>query len=150
MSRLILDSEAVRVLSDPHDRRHGEVRSFLQVGRDRRRKSPGSVNYRGVVAVTVRIESGWDRTDQRWAALNGMNIDDEGVSAGHANVGAELRSLFNTDGNRRARAKGALSVADAHIGALLADGDVVATSDPGDIGKMASYRGVKLNGIVEL
>jgi predicted nucleic acid-binding protein len=123
MSRLVvLDNEAVQALRDPAHSRHRRVVSHVQVvvSRKRRAEAIGIV-----VPAAVRVEAGWDRTSPAWAFPNGLRIADSPLDTPSANAAAAIR------------ARTGVSVADAHIGAVMRSGRgvqlTVSTSDPGDM-----------------
>lgn len=127
MSRLVvLDNEAVQALRDPADAKHRRVVSYVQVVASRKKRAEAI----GIVVPTaVRVEAGWDRTSPAWAFPNRLRTADSVLDTGSANMAAAVRT--RTD----------VSVADAHIGAVLRAGtDVrltVITSDPGDMRRLA-------------
>ena len=78
--------------------------------------------------------------------MNALSVEDVVLNSVIANRAAALRSAVDS-GVRMSpadRRKRMLSTADAHLGAILQDGDIVATSDPGDIEAMASYRNLSV------
>jgi hypothetical protein len=123
MSQLvILDNEAVLALADPGHRKHRQVVSQAQVVADRKRRAAA---IQLVVPTAVRVEAGWDRTSPAWAFPNRLRIADVPLDAAQASAAARIR--------QRTR----VSVADAHIGAVIgsasADQITVVSSDPGDM-----------------
>ena len=132
MSHLIvLDNEAVQALSDPAHKKHVHVVSHVRVVADRKSRGlPVTVS----VPTTVRVEAGWDRTMPAWAFLNRLRIADIALDGLNANIAASIR--------QDAR----VSVADAHIGAVIAATTAtkvtVITSDPADIRRVAAEREV--------
>ena len=126
---VVLDSEAVTALHDRQHHRHREVVSHVQVIAQRKRRAEA---IEAVVPTTVRVESGWDRRAATWAFLNGLRITDSALDAALANAAAAIRDTP------------AISVADAHIGALIqttsAQRITVLTSDPGDIRQVAGVK----------
>ena len=141
--RLVLDAQGVTALADPHHARHAELRALLQAARDKRRKRAAKDGYPTLVPTSVRIEAGWDRSAQAWSAMNALRVEDVVLDGGIANRAATLRSAV--DSGRRKRM---LSTADAHLGAILQDGDIVATSDPGDVEAMASHRNISVATVI--
>lgn len=127
MSRLVvLDNEAVQALRDPAHAKHRRVVSYVQVVASRKKRAEAI----GIVVPTaVRVEAGWDRTSPAWAFPNRLRAADSVLDTGSGNMAAAVRA--RTD----------VSVADAHIGAVLRAGtDVrltVITSDPGDMRRLA-------------
>lgn len=137
MSQLvILDNEAVRALADPAHGKHRHVVSHAQVVASRKR---GAVTIQVVVPTAVRAEAGWDRTSAAWAFPNRLRIADVPLDAAQASAAARIRE--------RTR----VSVADAHIGAVIgsasADQITVVSGDPGDMRLVAGDRRVVVAGI---
>jgi hypothetical protein len=64
---IILDSEAVNVLSDVDHRKHRALLPYLEGAAQRRACNP---SHRVLVPVAVRIEAGWDRTYPKAAIVN--------------------------------------------------------------------------------
>ena len=130
---IVLDNEAVQALSDPAHKKHVHVMSHVRVVADR--KSRG-LPIRIVVPTAVRVEAGWDRTMPAWAFLNRLLIGDITLDGLNANIAARVR--------QDAR----VSVADAHIGAVIqattATTVTVITSDPGDVRRVAADREVNV------
>lgn len=128
---LILDNEAVRALADPAHPQHRQVVSHAQVVASRKRRA---IAIEVVVPTAVRVEAGWDRTSPGRAFPNRLRIADVPLDAGQASAAAKVRE--------RTR----VSVADAHIGAVialaLADLISVVSSDPGDMRLVAGDRHV--------
>jgi predicted nucleic acid-binding protein len=120
MTLVLLDNEAVQALADPHHPKHRRVLSHLQTVADRKRRTAMSA----AVPTSVRVEAGWDRTAPRSAFLNRLLIRDVPLDNDHANLAAAIREESD------------VSVADAHLGAVVrrADAEVaVMTSDPADM-----------------
>lgn len=118
--RIILDSEAVQALADPHHRKHERVARIIQAGDARSRGRLADV----IVPTSVRVESGWNRTDPAAAFANRLRASDHVLDRRTADVAASIRRHLG------------VSVADAHIGAVIRErrGPTrVITSDPGDI-----------------
>jgi predicted nucleic acid-binding protein len=137
MSQLvILDNEAIRALADAAHRKHRHVVSHAQVVASRKRRG---VAIEVAVPTAVRVEAGWDRTSPGWAFPNRLRIADIPLNAGQANVAAKIRE------------RTAVSVADAHIGAVIASASAdlitVVSSDPGDMRLVAGDRHVVVAGI---
>ena len=126
MTRLILlDNEAAQALGDPGHPKHRRVLSHVQVVTQRKRRA---VEMAIAIPTAVRVEAGWDRTDPRWAFANRLRIRDEVLDTGRADTAATVRL------------GAAVSVPDAHLGAVIrasADQVTVLTSDPGDIRSVA-------------
>jgi hypothetical protein len=127
MSRLVvLDNEAVQALRDPAHAKHRRVVSHVQVVASRKKRAEAI----GIVVPTaVRVEAGWDRTSPAWAFPNRLRTADSPLDTRSANIAAAVR------------ARTGVSVADAHIGAVLRAGQdahlTVITSDPGDMRRLA-------------
>ena len=130
---VVLDNEAVQALSDPAHKKHVHVISHVRVVADR--KSRG-LSIRIVVPTAVRVEAGWDRNVPAWAFLNRLLIGDITLDGLSANIAASIR--------QDAR----VSVADAHIGAVIAAATAakvtVITSDPEDIRRLAADKEVNV------
>jgi predicted nucleic acid-binding protein len=127
MSRLVvLDNEAVQALRDPAHSKHRRVVSHVQVVASRKRRAEAI----GILVPTaVRVEAGWDRTSPAWAFPNRLRTADAPLDTQSADTAAAVR------------ARTGVSVADAHIGAVMrARRDTqltVITSDPGDMRLLA-------------
>ncbi|MGH3371521.1 MAG: hypothetical protein ACRDPR_16140 [Nocardioidaceae bacterium] len=121
MRAVVLDNEAVQALARPEHGKHRVVVAHLAGVVARRRRGARVV---AVVPTAVRVEAGWDRSDEWAAPVNRFRVLDVGLDAEVANVAAAIR------------ARTGVSVADAHLGAVVrtsaADDVVVLTSDPGD------------------
>ena len=119
---VLLDNEAVQALADPGHANHRRVLSHVQVVAHRKRRS---VPIRVEVPTSVRVEAGWDRTAPAWAFLNRLRIADAALDTTHADAAAAIRS------------RAGVSVADAHLGALIRSASservTVITSDPDDM-----------------
>lgn len=136
---IVLDNEAVQVLvADAHPKRRAMLalveRALTRRQSDRHRRLSGG----DVVSVptVVRVEAGWDRTAPTLA--NHLAIRDIGL-AGYENAAAELVATRRSERSGRA-----LSAADAHLGAIIDDGDVVVSSDTADVEWMASQRNISV------
>jgi hypothetical protein len=127
MSRLVvLDNEAVQALRDPAHSKHRRVVSHVQVVASRKRRAEAI----GILVPTaVRVEAGWDRTSPAWAFPNRLRTADSPLDTQSADTAAGVR------------ARTGVSVANAHIGAVMrARRDTqltVITSDPGDMRLLA-------------
>lgn len=129
---LVLDNEAVQALQVPTHPKHRTVMAHLAAVVVRRgRGGPATT----IVPTSVRVQAGWDRAASGAAAINRFRVSDHALDTATANLAARI-----------GRADVALSVADAHIGAAvadLADHDVVVlTSDPAAITRACSPRSV--------
>jgi hypothetical protein len=133
MRLLVLDNEAVQALRDEGHPKHRQVLAHLAgiVARRRRGREVSAV-----VPTSVRVEAGWDRTQPAAAAMNRLRLADHGLDTSTANVAAAI-----------AEAQAGVSVADAHVGAVLRSlahhEVVVLTSDPSDIRRVAGSRTVR-------
>lgn len=119
----VLDNEAVQALLDPRHAKHRVALSFVE---------RTIAQTRLVVPTSVRVEAGWDRTVPRAAVTNRLEAEDHALDATTANTAARLRSALG------------VSVADAHLGAVVSvsDGPVaVITSDTADVATMATFTG---------
>lgn len=128
-STTVFDNEAVQALLDPHHRKH-RLALFLAEGVMAQNASASFPPTRLVVPTSVRVEAGWDRTAPRAAVINRLEAEDRSLDAHTANTAARLRSALS------------VSVADAHLGAVVsgAEGPVaVITSDTADVAKMAAF-----------
>lgn len=132
MSRVVLlDNEAVHALADPAHPKHRRVISHaVVVTRRKARAVPVSI----AVPSAVRVEAGWDRTAPAWAFINRLRIADIPLDASHADAAAALRT--------RTR----VSVADAHLGAIVRASNqvTVLTSDPGDMHLVAEGKPIEV------
>lgn len=134
MSRLVvLDNEAVQALRDPAHPKHRRVLSHVQVIASRKRRAS---TIEMVVPTTVRAEAGWDRTSPAWAFPNRLRIADVPLDSAAASQAAAIRARLG------------VSVADAHLGAILRTATAaqitVITSDPLDIRQVAEDAEVTL------
>ena len=132
MSHLVLfDNEAVQALGNTSHPKHRRVLSHTQVAVARKRRA---VEITLGVPTAIRVEAGWDRTRAEWAFLNRLRISDLPLDSTQANSAAAIRVQAD------------VSVADAHLGAVLAstgsDLITVLTSDPGDVRSVAGTRAV--------
>lgn len=125
-SLIVLDNEAVQALADPAHVKHRRVLSHVQVAAGRRRRA---AQISIAVPTAIRVEAGWDRTSPSWAFLNHLRIADVPLDAEQANSAARIRAAEK------------ISVADAHVGAVVqassASQVTVLTSDPRDIQRAA-------------
>ncbi|MPY95716.1 MAG: hypothetical protein GEV08_22490 [Acidimicrobiia bacterium] len=124
---VILDNEAVRALMSVRHPKHAKVLAHVQVVASRKRRA---VPMRVVVPTAVRVEAGWDRTDPDATFINRLRITDSALGAKAADHAAATRSVHG------------VSVADAHIGAVIADAALagavaVVSSDPADMRAVA-------------
>lgn len=127
MSDVVLDNEAVQALIDPFHAKHRVVVAHLAGIVTRRKRGHPS---RAAVPTSVRVEAGWDRTENAAAAINRFRIVDYPLGTRTANHAAAIRKHTG------------VSVADAHLGAAVGElapatprSIVVLTSDPDDISR---------------
>lgn len=127
MSHVVLDNEAVQALIDPFHAKHRVVVAHLAGIVTRRKRGHPS---RAAVPTSVRVEAGWDRTENAAAAINRFRILDHPLDTPTANHGTAIRKHTG------------VSVADAHLGATVRElapattgSIVVLTSDPDDISR---------------
>lgn len=127
MRTIILDNEAVQALTVPTHAHHREVIAHLAGAVSRRRRG---VSIDSVVATTVRVEAGWDRSKPGESAINRLRVRDHVLDTATANLTA---SIPVTTG---------FGPTDAHVGAIVrsvSSGDVIVlTSDPTDIATVSS------------
>ena len=131
---VVLDNEAVQALADPSHRKHRRVMAVVEAVAARNLRRTGSVRL--VVPTAVRVEAGWNRQAAGAAALNRLRVDDHPLDAGAADRAADVRSSL------------AVSVADAHLAAVLAVAagpHAVVTSDAGDLRRVAEHLGVAVH-----
>ena len=130
---IILDNEAVRALASPAHRKHRQALAYVQVIAGRKQRA---ASIQAAVPTTVRVEAGWDRTSPAWALLNRLRITDSPLDSPTASSAAAIRSQTG------------VSVADAHIGAVIAAVSAtrvtVVTSDPGDVRRIAGDKTVTI------
>lgn len=87
---VILDSEAVAVLSDAGHRKHRALLAYLEGIAQRRARNP---SHRVLVPVAVRIEAGWDRTDPKATVVNRVSgARDVALTGKAANTAQQLRA----------------------------------------------------------
>lgn len=134
MNRIVLlDNEAVQALRDPGHRKHRRVLDEVRIVAVR---TAGAMSVQIAVPTAVRVEAGWDRTATAWAFVNRLGIVDVPLDVSQADAAAGIA--------RRTK----VSVADAHLGAVIQAADVdqvtVLTSDPGDMRKVAEGRQVTI------
>ncbi|MGQ0575620.1 MAG: hypothetical protein ACT4RN_15670 [Pseudonocardia sp.] len=131
---VVLDNEAVQALLDVRHRKHRRVLAALEVVTSR--PAAGTDLPRVVVPTSVRVEAGWDRRARGAATINRLRVDDAALDAAVA------------DGAARIRAALGLSVADAHIAAILERGPgpfAVLTSDVEDVRRIAAHLDIGVN-----
>ena len=128
---VVLDNEAVQALGSVVHPKYQRIMDLVEVVVQRKRRA---VDVALVVPTTVRVEAGWDRTAAAWAMANRLRVADEALSPAQANVAARIRATSR------------VSVADAHLGAVLQASEAanltVLTSDRTDIAAVAGSRKV--------
>jgi len=133
---VILDNEAVQALASPAHRKHRQALAYAQVIASRKRRV---ADIQAVVPTTVRVEAGWDRTSPAWAFPNRLRITDIPLDTAAASTAAAIRAQTR------------VSVADAHIGAVIgaaqATNITVVTSDPADMRRIAGDKAVTIAAI---
>jgi len=133
---VILDNEAVQALASPAHRKHRQALAYAQVIASRKRRA---ADIQAVVPTTVRVEAGWDRTSPAWAFPNRLRITDIPLDTAAASTAAAIRAQTR------------VSVADAHIGAVIgaaqATNITVVTSDPAGMRRIAGDKAVTIAAI---
>jgi len=133
---VILDNEAVQALASPAHRKHRQALAYAQVIASRKRRA---ADVQAVVPTTERVEAGWDRTSPAWAFPNRLRITDIPLDTAAASTAAAIRAQTR------------VSVADAHIGAVIgaaqATNITVVTSDPADMRRIAGDKAVTIAAI---
>lgn len=130
---VVFDNEAVQALSIPGHSKHRRVLAVVEAVASKNLRRAGSVRL--VVPTAVRVEAGWDRRVPRAAAINRLRLDDLPLDTTAANRASAVRHELG------------VSVADAHISAVVSDTPgphAVVTSDVGDMRRMAAALGVDL------
>lgn len=133
-STVVLDNEAVQALMAMRHRKHRRVLAVVEAVASRNLRRGGS--SRLVVPTAARVEAGWDRRVPRAAVISRLRIGDADLDTPAADRAAVLRATL------------AVSVADAHLGAVLGTTDAphaVVTSDPDDVRRLASHLGHTAN-----
>ena len=132
-SLVLLDNEAVQALGAVAHPKHRRVLSYVQVVTQRKRRA---VQVNVATPTTVRVEAGWDRSAASWSFPNSLRIDDAVLDASQANSAASIRAGTG------------VSVADAHLGAVIRSTPVlqitVVTSDPSDARIVAGDRRITI------
>jgi hypothetical protein len=125
---VVLDNEAVQALADPAQPKHRRVVALVEVVVRRNRERSGSVRL--LVPTAVRVEAGWDRSAAGATVLNRLQGLDHVLDRAASDVAARLRRVLQ------------VSVADAHIGAVLAlepGPHAVVTSDLADLDRIVAH-----------
>lgn len=135
---VILDNEAIQALADVSHRKHRRMLASLEVVASRNLRRAGSVRL--VAPTAVRVEAGWDRRSSGPTVnLARLRADDAPLDSAAADRAAAIRNAL------------ALSVADAHIGAVVqkAAGPIaVLTSDAGDIRRISDHLEIAVTVVV--
>lgn len=125
---VLLHNEAVQALGDPRHRKHRSALAVVEATAGRNLRRAGSIRL--VVPTTVRVEAGWDRRTPAAATINRLRIVDAALDREAADRASALRMRLG------------VSVADAHLGAVLAVTTAAATlvtSDADDIRRIAEH-----------
>lgn len=128
---VVLDNEAVQALLDPAHRKHRRALAVVEAVTARQTRRAGAVRL--IVPTSVRVEAGWDRRAGGSVAVNRLRADDAVLDRPAADLAAAIRTSLR------------VSVADAHLGAVLTDlaGAVaVLTSDIDDVRRICAHTGV--------
>lgn len=129
---VILDNEAVQALADPAHPKHRRALAVIEVAAARNLRRAGAVRL--IVPTCVRVEAGWNRGDPGAAVINRLRVDDVALDTFAANDAAAVRAVLG------------VSVADAHVGAVLGATDgphAVLTSDAADLRRIAEHLGAR-------
>ena len=129
---VVLDNEAVQALTDASHAKHRRAMALVEAIAAKNRTRSGS--QRLLVPTAVRVEAGWSRTAPSAAALNRLRVTDHDLDATAADRAASIRSALH------------VSVADAHLGAVLATAMkpvAVITSDTEDARRVAAQVGIE-------
>ena len=124
-TRLVLDNEAVQALLGPAHRQHRRALAFVEAIVSGGRGGPTPV-----VPTAVRVEAAWDRRVAGAAAINRLRVTDALLHRAAADRAAALVAALR------------ISVADAHIGAVVATmvgPCAVLTSDVDDVGRIVRH-----------
>jgi hypothetical protein len=130
----VLDNEAVQALVDPGHHEHRRILAYVEFVTSRNVRRAESVLL--IVPTAVQVEAGWDRHAPRAARINRLRADFAVLDHAAADRAAELRAALG------------VSVADAHIGAVLsstAEPHAVVTSDPDDVQRVAGHFNLNVN-----
>lgn len=134
---VILDNEGIQALVDVTHPKHRRTLASIEVVASRNLRKAGSVLL--VVPTAVRVEAGWDRRSSGpTVSLNRLRTDDAPLDRAAADRAAAIRNTL------------ALSVADAHVGAVIMEATrpvAVITSDAGDIRRIADHLGTAVTAV---
>jgi hypothetical protein len=131
---IAFDNEAVQALADPAHRKHRRVLAVIEAVAARNLRRAGSARL--VVPTAIRVEAGWDKHDKRAAPINRLRIGDLPLDTAAADHAARVRAAL------------AVSVADAHLAAVLGSTvgpHAVVTSDMQDVSRIAAHLDVAVN-----
>lgn len=133
---VIFDTEAIHLLASPAEKPEQSRRLLAAIEGHARRNRAG-IPAALIVPTAVRAEARWNRAEPGSAGLNRYRIRDFELGGAEANTAAAIRMAL---GSR-------ISVADAHIGAVLAATatnapHTVYTSDQPDVRDIAAHVGV--------
>ena len=126
---VVFDNEAVQALSDQRHRKHERALAAVMTLAGRKAQQEETAM---LVPTSVRVEAGWDRTAPGAATVNRLHIVDAPLDGAAADRASQLRASLG------------VSVADAHLGAVLATTPgphAVLTSDAGDVRRMSDHVG---------
>lgn len=130
---VVLDNEAVQALIDPGHHKHRAALAVVEATAARNRRRAGAARL--VVPTTVRVEAGWDRRAPASATINRLRITDADLDRDTADQAVRLRLRLG------------VSVADAHLGAVIAvapEPRTVVTSDTDDLRRIADELEVEI------
>lgn len=133
MRTVLLDNEAVQAMIDLTHRKHRSALAMIEATAARNLRRAGA--HRVVVPTTVRVEAGWDRRGPGAAAVNRLRVADDALDGDAADRAVRIRGRLD------------VSVADAHLGAVLAVTPTpvtVVTSDPDDVRRIAGHLDVEV------
>lgn len=129
---VVLDNEAAQALIDPGHHKHRAALAVVEATAARNRRRAGAARL--VVPTTVRVEAGWDRRAPASATINRLRITDADLDQDTADQAVPLRLRLG------------VSVADAHLGAVMAVAEprTVVTSDTDDLRRIADELEVEI------
>jgi hypothetical protein len=127
---VVLDNEAIQALVDVAHHQHRRVLAAVEATAARNLRRAGTVQL--VVPTAVRVEAGWDRRARQSAAINRLRASDSPLDRPAADRAADVVTALG------------VSVADAHLGSLLATTPgppTVRTSDEADVRRISGHIG---------
>ena len=126
---VVLDSEAVDALADPHHPKHRDALAYLEVTNERRARNE---RIRVVVPTPVRVEGRWDRRAPSAANLNRIcGGRDHPLDTAAADRAAEL--------SRSVPGASVVDVAVAQAAEVVEpEPTTIVTSDTGDLHRLAT------------